>query len=66
MTANLAGIPAISVPVGEVDGLPIGGQLMGPRWREDALVRVARALEASIAPGSSGGEAVRTAPEVRR
>ncbi|MEX0936153.1 MAG: Asp-tRNA(Asn)/Glu-tRNA(Gln) amidotransferase subunit GatA [Gemmatimonadota bacterium] len=49
VTANLAGIPGISVPVGSVDGLPIGGQILAPRWQETRMIRVARALEASLA-----------------
>lgn len=38
--ANLAGLPAVSVPCGQSDGLPIGMQLMAPRFREDLLLRV--------------------------
>ncbi len=49
VTANLAGIPAISLPIGRVDGLPVGGQFMGPRWSEPVLVRTARALEHALA-----------------
>jgi aspartyl-tRNA(Asn)/glutamyl-tRNA(Gln) amidotransferase subunit A len=45
VTANLAGVPALSVPIGEVGGLPVGGQLMGPPWREDTLFRIAREIE---------------------
>lgn len=37
--ANLAGLPALAVPCGERDGLPIGMQLMAPRFREDLLFR---------------------------
>jgi aspartyl-tRNA(Asn)/glutamyl-tRNA(Gln) amidotransferase subunit A len=37
--ANLAGIPAVSVPCGESKGLPIGMQFMAPRFREDLLLR---------------------------
>ena len=45
VTANLAGLPAISVPVGDVGGLPVGGQLIGPAWGEEAMFRAAAALE---------------------
>lgn len=46
VTANLAAIPAVSVPIGETQGLPVGGQLMAPRWQEATLLRAASALEA--------------------
>ncbi len=48
VTANLAGIPGISLPVGDVEGLPIGGQLLGDHWSEPKLLRIANALESSI------------------
>ena len=48
VTANLAGLPAISVPVGESDGLPVGGQLIAPKWGEVTLFRAALALEAAL------------------
>jgi aspartyl-tRNA(Asn)/glutamyl-tRNA(Gln) amidotransferase subunit A len=51
--ANLAGIPAISVPVGDVEGLPVGGQLMADRWAEPLLVRVAAGLERALADGAA-------------
>ncbi|CAN5300993.1 Asp-tRNA(Asn)/Glu-tRNA(Gln) amidotransferase subunit GatA [soil metagenome] len=44
VSANLAGIPAISIPYG-LDGLPIGIQLMGPALSEGRLFRMARFLE---------------------
>ncbi|MEX0912016.1 MAG: Asp-tRNA(Asn)/Glu-tRNA(Gln) amidotransferase subunit GatA, partial [Gemmatimonadota bacterium] len=43
VTANLAGIPALSLPVGSVGGLPVGGQLMAGPFAEETLVRVASA-----------------------
>ena len=43
--ADLAGIPAVSVPCGFSDGLPVGLQVMGPSWREDLVLRVAAAYE---------------------
>jgi aspartyl-tRNA(Asn)/glutamyl-tRNA(Gln) amidotransferase subunit A len=42
---NLAGIPAISVPGGLSEGLPVGVQLMGDHFTEPMLLRAARAAE---------------------
>lgn len=51
--ANLAGLPALTVPAGLDDsGLPVGVQLVGPRWSEVGLLDLAAALEgAAILPG---------------
>jgi aspartyl-tRNA(Asn)/glutamyl-tRNA(Gln) amidotransferase subunit A len=48
VTANLAGIPGISLPIGTIDGLPVGGQLLAARWGEPVLVRAAAALERAL------------------
>ncbi|HKP38716.1 MAG TPA: Asp-tRNA(Asn)/Glu-tRNA(Gln) amidotransferase subunit GatA [Pyrinomonadaceae bacterium] len=46
VTANLAGIPGISVPCGlSSEGLPIGLQLLGPYWSEGTLFRLANAYQ---------------------
>ena len=46
VTANLAGIPGISVPCGlSAEGLPIGVQLLGPYWSEGLLFRLAHAYQ---------------------
>ncbi|MFB6303517.1 MAG: amidase family protein, partial [Haloferacaceae archaeon] len=42
---NLANLPAISVPAGEAAGLPVGLQLVGPKFGERTLVRAASAVE---------------------
>ncbi len=49
VTANLAGIPAISVPAGEAQGLPVGAQILAPWWEEETLLQAAAALEAALA-----------------
>jgi aspartyl-tRNA(Asn)/glutamyl-tRNA(Gln) amidotransferase subunit A len=46
-TANLAGIPAMSIPVGVEDGLPAAVQLMGPAFGEEGLFAAAEAFEAA-------------------
>ena len=43
--ANISGIPAISVPGGMSEGLPVGLQLMGPYLGEATLLRAAHAYE---------------------
>jgi len=46
ITANLAGIPGLSVPCGFTkSGLPIGMQLLAPAFAEDNLLRTARVFE---------------------
>jgi aspartyl-tRNA(Asn)/glutamyl-tRNA(Gln) amidotransferase subunit A len=46
VTANLAGIPGLSVPAGATkDGLPIGVQLLGPAMGEATLLRAGHVLE---------------------
>lgn len=44
---NLAGLPAVSVPAGTVDGLPVGLQLVGAAWSEPLLLAAARAIESA-------------------
>ncbi len=43
--ANLAGLPGLSVPVGEIGGLPVGAQLIGPKFSEELLFSVGEFLE---------------------
>jgi aspartyl-tRNA(Asn)/glutamyl-tRNA(Gln) amidotransferase subunit A len=50
--ANLTGQPAITVPVGLHEGLPVGVQLMGRRLDDATALRAAAALEAALGPRS--------------
>jgi aspartyl-tRNA(Asn)/glutamyl-tRNA(Gln) amidotransferase subunit A len=43
--ANLAGLPALSLPCGFVDGLPMGLQLMGPHFSEAKLLNAAHRFQ---------------------
>jgi aspartyl-tRNA(Asn)/glutamyl-tRNA(Gln) amidotransferase subunit A len=45
VAANLTGVPAISVPAGEVNGLPVGLQLMAPQRQDKALLNLAKRYE---------------------
>ncbi len=45
---SLAGIPAISIPNGLSDGLPVGFQLAGPAFSENRVLDAAHALERAI------------------
>jgi aspartyl-tRNA(Asn)/glutamyl-tRNA(Gln) amidotransferase subunit A len=45
---SLAGVPAISIPCGLSDGLPVGLQIAGPAFSENRLLDTAYALEQAI------------------
>jgi len=45
LPVNIAGIPAISIPAGFADNLPIGMQIMGKPFNEETLLRIAFAYE---------------------
>jgi len=46
VSANLAGIPAMSVPCKVPEGaMPVGAQLMASKWREDLLFKAGSAME---------------------
>jgi aspartyl-tRNA(Asn)/glutamyl-tRNA(Gln) amidotransferase subunit A len=51
---SLAGIPAISIPCGLSDGLPVGLQLAGPAFSESRMLDAAYALEQALAFDGSG------------
>ncbi|HDY72668.1 MAG TPA: Asp-tRNA(Asn)/Glu-tRNA(Gln) amidotransferase subunit GatA, partial [bacterium] len=42
---KLAGLPAISVPCGETNNLPVGLQIIGKSFKDDKIIKIARFLE---------------------
>lgn len=51
VSANIAGIPGISINAGWADGLPMGAQLLGPLWSEETLLTAGVALERALGLG---------------
>ena len=56
--ASLAGLPAISLPCGLVNGLPVGMQLVAPAWSEELLLQAGHAWQCishwhTLTPGRS-------------
>src|SRR5690606_23824307 len=45
IAANLAGLPALSIPAGQVDGLPVGMQLIGRHFDEARLLNLAHRFQ---------------------
>ncbi len=54
---SLAGIPAISIPNGLSEGLPVGFQIAGPAFSESRILDAAHALEKAIGFDGSGARA---------
>jgi len=52
VTANLVGVPAMSVPVGFIDGLPVGAQVISPHFDEFGMLSVAYAIERALGVGA--------------
>jgi Asp-tRNA(Asn)/Glu-tRNA(Gln) amidotransferase A subunit family amidase len=50
---SLAGFPAVSIPSGLVDGLPVGLQCVGPFGADERLLAAAGAIEAALAATAS-------------
>ena len=56
--AAVAGYPAVTVPAGQVSGLPVGVSFIGPSWSEPALIALAYAFEqATAAPAAPAAPA---------
>jgi aspartyl-tRNA(Asn)/glutamyl-tRNA(Gln) amidotransferase subunit A len=45
---SLAGLPAVSLPVGRSDGLPVGAQLIAPFFEDERLLAAAAAIERAV------------------
>jgi aspartyl-tRNA(Asn)/glutamyl-tRNA(Gln) amidotransferase subunit A len=45
---NMAGLPAISIPCGLSEGLPVGLQIIGPQFSENTIFRAGHALERAL------------------
>jgi aspartyl-tRNA(Asn)/glutamyl-tRNA(Gln) amidotransferase subunit A len=41
IAVNLAGLPAMSIPAGFIDGMPVGLQIIGNYFAEDRLLKIA-------------------------
>ncbi len=45
VSVNLAGLPALSLPCGEVNNLPVGLQIIGKPFEEEKIFEIAKILE---------------------
>ena len=45
VSVSLAGLPAISIPCGKIEGLPVGLQIIGKAFEEDKILSIAQFFE---------------------
>ena len=50
MPANYLGLPAVVVPAGMADGMPVGAHVQARRFREDQALAVAEMIESIVGP----------------
>ncbi|HEX4062423.1 MAG TPA: amidase [Streptosporangiaceae bacterium] len=55
--AAVAGYPSVTVPAGEVTGLPVGLSFIGPAWSDSRLIALAHSFELSPPPPPPPGQA---------
>jgi len=48
LLCNCIGLPAVALPAGTEDALPIGVQIIGPRYREDVCLTAAWEVERAL------------------
>jgi amidase len=48
MAVPVLGLPGVAVPTGMANGLPVGVQIIGPRFREDLCLAAAEAIESRV------------------
>jgi amidase len=53
--AGLAGLPQVSLPLADADGVPLGLSLLGPAGSDRALIRLARRMHAAMAQADRPG-----------
>lgn len=48
LPAEVAGYPSATVPIGAIEGLPVGIAVLGPPWSEGRLLRVLATLDQEL------------------